>query len=86
MFKNPYIFKQVNDYLKKRKYSSINNKKVLWEYLKLADKYDSKFKYIRDHFIYFTKGFQGGAKLRNQISKTKNVKEIKEIIQPIEHL
>ena len=80
--KNPYIFKQCLDYFSKKSYSSPDLNNIFLEYLKLADRYNSKFKYIRDHSIYFTKGIKGGAKLREEISKAKDIGALKKIILP----
>jgi len=81
--KNPYIFKQCLDYSSKDSYSSLDLNDIFLDYLKLAEKYNSRFKYIRDHAIYFSKGVKGGAKLRGEISKAKDVKALKKIIQPM---
>ncbi len=78
--KNPYIFKQVDDYLKTGKYDSKCYSEMIKDYLKLAEKYKTNFNYVKGHIIYMTKGIVGSAKLRNDISKAKNIKEIKKII------
>ena len=56
---------------------------MIQDYLKLAEKYKTNFNYVKGHTIYMSKGVEGAPKLRDQISKTQNIKEIKEIIQPI---
>ncbi len=75
--KNPYIFKQLNDYFKKESYSEADFHKVLSDYLKLCKK--SQFKYVRDHVIYMTKGKRFGARLRGKISKAKSIEEIERV-------
>ena len=78
--KNPYLFKQTNQYLKDGSYSEFNREKVILEYLKLAEKYKSKLKYVRDHVIYMSKGFEGSSKIRRDISRTKSLEEIKKLV------
>lgn len=82
--RNPYIFKQVNDYLRKGDYKEVNNKdkiKMFREYLKLAEKYQPKLKYIKYHAMYMTRGIKGSRDLRHELSKVKNVDEIKKLLQ-----
>jgi len=79
---NPFIFKQINDFLNKGKYKKeVNKKKLFSEYLKLAIKHKIEFKQIKNQAIYFTKGMQGGAKLREAITRAKDIKEVKEILK-----
>lgn len=78
--KNPYIFKQINDYLKNGKYGSKGWKEMFSEYLELAKRYKSNLGYIKGHAVYLTKGVKGGAQLRTKISQTKSVEEIKNLI------
>jgi tRNA-dihydrouridine synthase B len=81
--KNPYIFKQYKDYLKTGKFSVRSNFDMINDYLKLANKYNTNFNYVKGHVIHISKGVSGSSKLRDQIGKAKNIKEIKKIIQPI---
>ena len=78
--KNPYIFKQINDYLETGKYGCMGWKEMFSEYLDLALKYKSNLGYVKGHAVYLTKGVSGGAKLRTKISKAKEIEEIKKII------
>ncbi len=81
--KNPYIFRQYKDYLKNGKFSVRSSFDMIDDYLKLAKKFDTNFNYVRGHVMYMSRGVKGGAKLRDRIGKVKNIKELKEIIQPI---
>ncbi|MBT6995593.1 tRNA dihydrouridine synthase DusB [Candidatus Woesearchaeota archaeon] len=81
--KNPYIFKQYKDYLKNGKFSVKNNFEMINDYLKLAKKFNTNFNYVRGHVMYMSKGVKGSSKLREEIGKIKNIKELKKIIQPI---
>ncbi|PIN94436.1 tRNA dihydrouridine synthase DusB [Candidatus Pacearchaeota archaeon CG10_big_fil_rev_8_21_14_0_10_30_48] len=77
---NPYIFKQINDYLKTGKYDSKPKIDQFKEYLKLAKKHKVNFKQIKNHSISFTKGEQSAAKLRKELSQTKTLEELKNIL------
>jgi len=60
-------------------FSKFSNKKTnfdFFDYLKLAEKYNLKFREIKSQAMWFTKGIQGGAKLREQITKAKTIKQI----------
>ena len=76
---NPFLFEQINDYLKTGKYniySSEDKFKIFKKYVKLAEKNEIGFPIIKSQSMYFTKGIKGGSELRNQISKTTNTKEL----------
>ncbi len=77
---NPYIFKQINDYLKTGKYDKKNGIEQFFEYLELAKKYDIPFTTIKNHAMSFTKGIVGGAKIRIKLATTKNREEIENIL------
>lgn len=74
--KNPYIFTQVNEYLKNGKYEKENSEKMFLDYLKLAKKYKSNLNYIKLHAIYFTRGLRNSNTLRTELSRVKNLEEI----------
>jgi len=81
---NPFIFKQCNEFLKKKKYKKINDEERiigLLEYVKIAEKYKSVFQCIRRNAHHFTKGIPEGSKLRDKICRVKNVKELKAIFK-----
>ena len=78
---NPYIFKQINDYLKTGTYNKTPDKiKIFYEYLKLAKKYNISFSQIKSHAVSFTKGLKGGAELRQKINQCKTIQEIRNIL------
>jgi nifR3 family TIM-barrel protein len=74
---NPYIFKQINDYLKTGKYDTKDKVELYQEYLELAQKHNIKFGNIKRHALSFTKGKIGGARLREELAKAKTVDELK---------
>lgn len=77
---NPYIFTQINDFLKKGTYKQESKIKHFSEYLNLAKKYDLPFSSIKSQAMQFTKGMEGGAKIRLEIAKSKDVGEVENII------
>ena len=78
---NPYIFKQINDYLKTGKYKKENQIKYFKKYLKYTKDFNIKFPDIRGHAMHYTKGMEGGAELRSKMSKVKDISELKKRIQ-----
>lgn len=78
---NPYIFKQINDYLEKGSYDTKDSITVFLELLELCKKYNLPFPLIKNHAVQFTKGITGGSKLRLKLSKCKEIKEIEKIIK-----
>lgn len=78
---NPFIFTRLDNYLKKKESIIQKDKvKLFLEYLELALKYNVKTSFIKQHAIYFTKGLQGSAVLRQEMSKLKNVEEIRNLL------
>jgi len=80
---NPYIFKQISDFISTGKYSKLDNKKIFFEYLDLAKKFDINFNLIKGHAISFTKGIEKSTELRNELGKTKDIDEIIKIYDNI---
>lgn len=78
---NPYLFKQINDYLKKGIYDNKDQIETFFEYLKLAEKYNINFGNIKAHALSFTKGVSKARELRHKLARTNNIEEIKEILQ-----
>lgn len=81
---NPFLFKQINDFLKSGTYVQSSFEKRLdmfFEYLKLASNFNIKFSNIKNQAIYFTKGYPNATKLRTKITHTKNIFELCNILQ-----
>jgi nifR3 family TIM-barrel protein len=86
---NPFLFKQINHYLKTGKEIPFNfeeNLKYLKDYIKLCKKYKfedlSRIKRISCKFIH---GFRGASETRNKIMQLKDIRDLeKEIISAIE--
>jgi len=77
---NPFIFQQINDYLKKGFYEKDNRLLHFNEYLELALKYNIDFSDIKRHAMSFTKTIQKGALFREKICMSSNLEQLKEII------
>ncbi len=78
---NPFIFKQINDYLKNGTYEKRNSIEQFKEFKVIAEKHNLSFNQIKAHAIRFTKGIEGGSKLRELLSKAINLEEIKKILE-----
>ena len=80
---NPFIFEQINDYLEYgvyKKYSLSDRLDAFVRYLELTSKYNIRFVNIKQQAIRFTKGTIGGAQLRNRLSASQNIDELKELL------
>ena len=80
---NPFLFEQINDYLKTGSYHEYTAKDRLnsfFEYLDMTKNYTIKFANVKGQAIRFTKGMIGGKNLRNKISLSKNLEELKDVM------
>lgn len=73
---NPYIFKQIEDYLKTGSYKQKDKFVLFREYLTLTKKHKIPFPVIKNHAMNFTKGVVGGSKLRNRLIQCKSIKSL----------
>lgn len=83
---NPFLFEQVNDYLKSgtyKKYSQRHKAEIFCKYLDYAEHYKIKFTNIRQQAMRFTKGLTNGAKFRSQIMIAKTTDDLKTIMMQI---
>lgn len=71
---NPYIF----TYVKTGKEQHFKDRfKDFMEYVRLAEEYEiTKSQSIKEQAMYFTKGIVGGAELRRQIQRSKDIEKI----------
>lgn len=82
--RNPFIFKQIQAYLRTGKYTEITLKeklKLFFKYLRQAKKYNLKFVNLKRQAMNFTKGGAGTKKLRLEIGKAKNILELKGLLK-----
>jgi len=80
---NPFLFEQINDYLKTNSYHEYSFKDRLdsfFDYLHLTDKYKIKFANHKGQAMRFTKGMKGGSKIRSKITLTTNIEELEKIM------
>ena len=81
---NPFLFEQINDYLKTNSYNEYSFKDRLdcfFDYLHLTNQYKIKFANIKSQAMRFTKGMKGGSKLRSKITFSKNIEELEKIMR-----
>jgi len=80
---NPFLFEQINDYLKTNSYKEYSFKDRLdsfFDYLHLTSRYKIKFTNIKGQAMRFTKGMKGGSKLRSKITLSKNIEDLEKIM------
>ena len=85
---NPFLFEQINDYLKTGTYNQYSFKDKLnlfFEYLHLSEQYKIKFANIKGQAMRFTKGMNGGSKLRSKITMSNNTIELEKIMKDAYH-
>lgn len=83
---NPFLFEQINDYLKTgsyREYSFKDRLDSFFDYLHLTSKYNIKFANIKGQAMRFTKGMRGGSSLRSRITSSKNLSELEKIMKDV---
>jgi len=78
---NPYIFKQITDYLKNGSYDEKNSIEQFFEYLKIAEKYEISFLDIKGHAMRFAKNMKNASQLRERISLCVDMDEINEAVE-----
>jgi nifR3 family TIM-barrel protein len=80
---NPFLFEQINDYLKTNSYKEYSFKDKLdsfFDYLHLTSQYKIKFANIKSQAMRFTKGMKGGPKLRSKITLSSNIEDLEKIM------
>ena len=74
---------RINDYLEHgtyKQYSLTDRLEAFVTYLELTENYHIRFANIKQQAIRFTKGTVGGAQLRNRLSATKNIDDLKGLL------
>ena len=79
---NPFIFKQINHFLKTGKILKQKNKITLFlEYLDIWKRFPYlTFTNLKIQANYFTKSMEGGSIIRKELSKAKTVQDVEEIM------
>ena len=83
---NPLLFKQCDDYLKNGKYDTYSPHdqiQMFYKYLDHAKKLDVNFKSVKVQANYFTRGIKKGALIREAISHTNTMEEVREIFDKV---
>jgi tRNA-dihydrouridine synthase len=81
---NPFLFEQINDYLKTnsyKEYSFTDRLDSFFDYLHLSTKFKIKFANIKSQAMRFTKGMNGGSKMRSKITISKDITELEKIMK-----
>lgn len=83
--KNPFIFKQIKQYLKTEKYDSVSDREriaAFFRYIEYAKSfYSIRFTDIKMQAMNFTRGMKNGKELRGRIGKVEDRDELKEMLQ-----
>jgi len=86
IYGKPYIFKQINDFLKKGKYSEFNIsdiKKLIKLHSKILFKTkpeNAKYE-IRKYLLWYTKGLPNIKDLRSEMTSVKNISDINNLLK-----
>ncbi len=81
---NPFIFRQVNEYLETGTYEDISTDEKLgyfFKYLEYAKDYKIPFHAVRTQAMQFTKGLKGGSELRLRIGKSRDKDDLVRVIE-----
>lgn len=87
---NPFIFKEVNEYLAGREYAGPDAEElrsVILEHAALQHKYKGEYIGIREmrkHLSWYIKGINGAAGLRKKINEMTRMDELTEIVQELD--
>jgi nifR3 family TIM-barrel protein len=79
---NPFIFREVNDYLRTGKYEKTppeEKKKGFEKYMEYASRFGVPFVVVKNQAMNFSKGMRGRAELRTRIAKAKNENRLREL-------
>jgi|TARA_B100001971_G_C18204628_1_gene546780 nifR3 family TIM-barrel protein len=80
---NPFLFKQISDYLAKGAYRNKSKKVLFKEYLKLAKKFSIDFSIVKNHAMSFSKGVPGGAKVRGKLAQVKEIADLETVFDEL---
>ncbi|NCC70263.1 tRNA-dihydrouridine synthase family protein, partial [bacterium] len=86
IYGKPYIFKQINDFLKKGKYSEFDIpdiKKLIKLHSKILfkTKPEKAMYEIRKYLLWYTRGIQNIKELRNEMTSVKNISDINKLLK-----
>ena len=81
---NPFLFEQINDYLDTgtyRTYSLSDRIDAFFEYMRMASGYRIRFANIKGQAMRFTKGLRNGSALRSQITQSKGMDQLTNVMR-----
>jgi tRNA-dihydrouridine synthase B len=81
---NPYLFKQIDDYMKKGKYEPVNQLQSFRDLLKIANRHNLSPKIMKNHALKFTKGIEGGSKLRGKMASCETMEDVIALMDTLE--
>jgi tRNA-dihydrouridine synthase len=85
---NPYLFSQINDFLKDGTYREITTEEKINYFLKYIDytkDFKIKFTDIKTHAMGYTKGIKGGSEARVNLGKAKDLTQVRELLESIKY-
>lgn len=86
LYGQPWLFKQIKEYIKTGKYKEITwkeKKKTIIKHAKLLykDKGEKGFKEMRKHLLFYFKGYPNASKIRKQLVSVENPEQVKDILK-----
>ena len=80
---NPFLFEQINDYLKTGSYHEYlleDRLDAFFEYLHMTAGYGIRFANIKGQAMRFTRGMQGGSRLRSRITLSEDTDQLERVM------
>jgi tRNA-dihydrouridine synthase B len=80
----PYIFKQIKEFLKKKKYPEYDFskvKKIMLEHSKIYFKNKDRIFELKAHLSWYAKNFPGASKLRRKLMQAESLNDIRNILK-----
>lgn len=83
---NPFLFEQINDLLQRGHYKTYTRSEKIatfFDYLGYAQKFKIRLSNIKGQAMKFTRGIDGGTKIRSKITFAKSIDELEQIMYGI---
>jgi nifR3 family TIM-barrel protein len=77
---NPYLFRQIDDFLRSGQHAPMTRREQFEEYLALAERHALPFLSIRQQAMWFLKGAPGISSLRARVARAKSLDELRSFI------
>lgn len=82
---NPYLFKQIKEYLANGEYNTSKRLGAFFEYYEKAQKYGIETVNIKKQAMQFTKGLKGGSIIRKKLTEAQSKEEIYSVVNSVEN-